>query len=272
MESKGTIIGIVGSPNRDGRTNQLVAAALHGAARAGASTELIQMADNVVSACKDCLPWVCAAAKKCSYEDAAFELLSRKLLSCGALIFGTPIYWWDTSGMVRYFFLKTFRVFARSAPLQGLPAFGIGVAGGTGNGLVSGLRPLYQFFQVMQMRALEPLPVTRFNFDESIERARQLGGELAGMAEKRTPFASLEERLLWYDNLPYLNLSRLEERRLLADLAVTRLKNGEGAELALNLAESDTLAAARRTEQAAAGVTKVYEAAVRSFEKQGGQP
>ena len=60
--------------------------------------------------------------------------------------------------MVRYFFLKTFRVFARSAPLQGLPAFGIGVAGGTGNGLVSGLRPLYQFFQVMQMRASGTAP------------------------------------------------------------------------------------------------------------------
>ena len=271
MESKGTIIGIVGSPNREGRTNQLVTAALQGAAQAGACTERIQMADNVVSACKDCLPWVCATEKKCSYEDSAFGHLSQKLLSCAALIFGTPIYWSDTSGMVRYFFLKTFRVFARSAPLQGLPALGIGVAGGTGNGLATGLRPLYQFFQVMQMRALEPLPVTRFNLDISIEKARQLGGELAAMAGKRTPFANLEQRLAWYDRLPYVNLSRLEERRLLADLAVTCLKNGEGAELALNLVESDGLAAAGRTEQAAAKVTEAYEAAVRSFEKRGGQ-
>ena len=54
-----------------------------------------------------------------------------------------------------------------------------------------------------------------------------------------------------------MNLSRLEERRLLADLAVTRLKNGDGAELALNLAESDGLAAAGRTEEAATKVTKV---------------
>lgn len=268
MEAKATVIGIVGSPNRDGRTNQLMVAALQGAAQTGASTELIQMADHVVSACKDCLPWICASAKKCSYEDAAFEFLSQRLLSCGALIFGTPIYWWDTSGMARYFFLKTFRVFARSAPLQGLAAFGIGVAGGTGNGLVSGLRPVYQFFQVMQMRALEPLPVTRFNFDASLEKAHLLGGELAEMARKRRPFGSVEERLLWYDSLPYLNLSRLEERRLLADLAVTSLKNGDGAELALNLVESDRLAAARRTEQAAAEVTQVYDAAARSFDKE----
>ena len=267
METKGTVIGIVGSPNREGRTNQLVMASLKGAAQAGAATELIQMADHVVSACKDCLPWVCASNMKCSYEDAAFEFLSDKVLSCGALVLGTPIYWWDTSGMMRYFFLKMFRVFARSAPLLGLPVFGIGVAGGTGNGLVTGLRPVYQFFQVMQMKALEPLPVTRFNFDACIQKAGQLGSELAGMVGKRTPFTSLEERLQWYDNLSYLDLSRLAERRLLADHAVASLLSDDGPALAMKLVESDRLAAAGRTEQMAAEVTRVYDAAVKAFEE-----
>ena len=50
MQTKGTVIGIVGSPNWEGRTNQLVMAALQGAAQAGAPTELIHMADHVVSA------------------------------------------------------------------------------------------------------------------------------------------------------------------------------------------------------------------------------
>ncbi len=261
------VIGIVGSPNREGRTNELVAAALQGAAQAGASTELIHMSDHVVSACKDCLPWVCESARKCTYEDVAFEFLSEKLISCNALVLGTPIYWWDTSGMVRYFFLKMFRVFARSAPLQGLPALGIGVAGGTGNGLVTGLRPIYQFFQVMQMRALEPLPVTRFNFAAGIEKAHQLGIGLAGMAGSRVSFGSLDERLIWYDSLPYLNLTRLEERRLLSDLAVASMANAEGLDLAMNLVESDRLRAAGETEEMAAKVTTVYEAAVRAFEK-----
>ncbi len=48
MGTDGKVIGLVASPNRDGRTNQLVEAALKGAARAGAPTELIQMADYVV--------------------------------------------------------------------------------------------------------------------------------------------------------------------------------------------------------------------------------
>ena len=104
--------------------------------------------------------------------------------------------------MVKYFILKMFRIYGRSAPLQGLPAVGIGIAGGTGNGLISGLRPVYHFFQMMQMRALEPLPATRFNFDASLQRAAELGSELAGMIQRRNPFTSLEERLLWYDSLP----------------------------------------------------------------------
>ncbi len=266
METMGTVIGIVGSPNRDGRTNRLVQAALQGAARSGASTECIQMADHVVSACRDCLPWVCASARKCSYEDKAFDYISGKLLSCGAMVLGTPIYWWDTSGMVRYFILKMFRVFARSAPLQGLPALGIGVAGGTGNGLVSGLRPLYQFFQIMQMRALAPLPVTRFNFDAAIAQAGEAGSELAAAAGRREPFATLEERLRWYDDLPYVNLSRLEERRLLADFAVGSLAGDDAAALALKLVASDRLAAAGHTAETAAEVTKAYEAAVKAFE------
>jgi multimeric flavodoxin WrbA len=267
MESSRTVIGIVGSPNKDGRTNELVRAALRGAAQAGASTELIHMADHVVAACKDCLPWVCASAKKCSFEDAAFEFLSGRLLSCDALVLGSPVYWWDTSGMVRYFLLKMFRVFARSAPLQGLPCFGIGIAGGTGNGLVSGLRPMYHFFQIMQMRAMAPLPVTRFDFAAGIEKAGRFGKELAGRAGKRVPFAGLEERLLWYDGLPYLGLSRIAERRLLADLAVASVSDDQAGALALKLVESDTSAAEGRAEAAAAEVTDVYESAVKAFEQ-----
>ena len=120
MGANAMVVGFVGSPNREGRTNQLVKAALDGAARAGAPTELIQMADHVVAACKDCQPWVCLTNQKCTYEDNAFEYLSQKVLNCGALVLGTPVYWWDTSGMVKYFILKMFRVYARSAPLQGI--------------------------------------------------------------------------------------------------------------------------------------------------------
>ncbi len=98
MDSNGTILGLVGSPNRDGRTYRMVRAALEGASRAGARVELVQMADHVVEACRDCLPWECQTTRKCAYPDAAFEYLSGKLLGCGAVVLGTPIYWWTCRG------------------------------------------------------------------------------------------------------------------------------------------------------------------------------
>jgi hypothetical protein len=67
------------------------------------------------------------------------------------------------------------------------------------------------------------------------------------MAGRRTPFASLEERLL------------------LADLAVGSLSNDEAGALALKLVESDKSAAEGWTERIAAEVTKVYEPAVKTF-------
>jgi multimeric flavodoxin WrbA len=243
-----------------------VSAALAGAAKAGARTELVQMADQVVAACKDCLPWVCRTNRQCTYDDPAFEYLSEKILNCGALVLGAPVYFWDTSGMVKCLILKMFRVHAQAAPLNGLPALGIGIAGGTGNGLVSGLRPVYHFFQMMQMRALEPLPATRFNCEAALQRASALGAQLAGMVDGRQPFANLEERLMWYDALPYLGLTRAGERRLLAALTTAALPDGSDPTIARGLAAADTLSAAGRTGEALGEITRVYDAGVKDFE------
>ena len=267
MTGNANVLGLVGSPNRDGRTYRMVMAALEGASRAGAAVELVQMADHVVEACKDCLPWECMDTLKCAYPDPAFEYLSGKLLGCGAVVLGTPIYWWDTTGMVRYLMLKMFRVYARSAPLAGLPALGIGIAGGTGNGLVSGLRPVYHFFQMLQMRAVEPVPVTRFNWGAAVTRAGELGAVLAAMTGQRHRFSGVEERLLWYDSLPYLGLSRAAERRLLAGLTTTALPEDADPAIARGLAHADALAARGESLQSLQELTRTYEAGVRVFEK-----
>lgn len=265
MKSDKYVLGLVGSPNRNGRTSKLVSAALEGAASKGVPIELIQLADHVVAACKDCLPWVCKENQKCTYEDEAFEYLSQKILNAGALVMGTPVYWWDTSGMIKYLMLKMFRVYAPSTPLQGMAALGIAVAGGTGNGLVSGVRPVYHFFQVMQMRAIEPLPATRFNFPTALERAQTLGGKIGEANGQRTPFKSVEERLLWYDALPYLGLSRAAERRLLADLTVQALPPNADPAIARGLARADALAAGGRAMDSLTEIGRVYEASAQAF-------
>ncbi len=79
MSGNKTVLGLVGSPNSGGLTNQLVTAALESAARAGAAIELVQMSDCVVNACRDCLPGVCLKNLKCTYEDENFDMLSQKI-------------------------------------------------------------------------------------------------------------------------------------------------------------------------------------------------
>ena len=263
MSGNKTVLGLVGSPNSEGRTNQLVSAALESAAQAGAAVELVQMSDHVVNACRDCLPWVCLKNLKCTYEDENFEILSQKILNCGGLVLGTPVYWMDTSAMVKYLILKMFRVFAMSRQLRGLPAFGIAIAGGTGNGLIAGLRPVYHFFQVMQMRALEPVPATRFDLKQAIERAEGLGHRIAGMVQERDPFGGREECLLWYDLLPYLGESRAAKRRLVAAITSEAIPEERKLDIDGDLARADILAASGSTLDAMTEITKVYNSCIK---------
>jgi NAD(P)H-dependent FMN reductase len=266
---KETVLGIVGSPNRDGKTNQLVKAALDGAAAAGARTEIVQMADHVVDACKDCLPWVCQTNLKCTYDDPALEFLAEKILNCGALVLGTPVYWATASAMVGLLTSKMLRIYAASAPLKGLPAVGVAIAGGSGNGLVSGLRPLYHLFYAMHLRALSPVPATRFNFEWALDRSRMRGAELAELAQERKPFSGLEERQVWYDGIPYFILNRGGERRLLADLVAAALGDEVDPEIARRLARANALLVDGRPLDALLEVTRSYEAGIKVFaEKQ----
>ena len=257
MSNGNTILGLVGSPITDGLTNQLVSSALKGAAKAGSATELVQMSEYVIDACKDCLPWECADNLKCTYEDDNLEVLSGKLLSCSGLVLGTPVYWGDTSAMVRLLILKMFRIYARTQPLLGVPAYGIAIAGRTGNGLVSALRPLYHFFRVMWMRAIDPLPVTRFNLKQANVSAEDSGYKLAKMAKES--FENRDDRDFWYDNLPYLSNTNAEERRLLAAIAFQRVPKENKAEVQGDLAEVDILFASGRTLESMIETSKIYD-------------
>jgi len=263
MNENQVVLGLVGSPNKIGRTNELVSAALEGARRAGAATELIQMSDYVMAACKDCLPWVCNTNQKCTYEDKNFELLNKKILDCGALVIGTPVYWGDTTGMVRYLFLKMYRVFAGSGQLKGLPALGIAIAGGSGNGLTTGLKPLYHFFRTMQMRAIEPLPATRFDFDKAVKEAKLSGNHLAQMMPSRAPFKSSEECWLSYVGMPYIGENRDTERKLLAAIVYEAVPKARRQEIEGDLAQADIFAAAGQSLEAMNEVSKVYNSCMK---------
>ena len=266
MGNDKTILGLVGSPRTDGLTNQLVSSALEGATKAGASIDLVQMSEYVVGACKDCLPSVCAGNLKCAYEDDNLEVLSEKILSCDGLVLGTPVYWSDTTAMVRLLILKLFRIYARTRPLLGLPAYGIAIAGDSGNGLLLGLRPLCHFFRTMWMRAIEPLPVTRFDLSQANIRAGESGYNLTRMTKE--PFETREDRDFWYDNLPYLTATNAEERRLLAAVAYQGVPEESKVEVRGDWSKANILITSGRTLESMIEISKIYDSSVKKISKE----
>ena len=84
------VLGIVGSPRKDGNTEIMVNNALEAARSAGAETEIVLLAENRVEPCDGC--GVCSKTGKCRIDDD-FEDVFNKMTEADGLIFASPSYY-----------------------------------------------------------------------------------------------------------------------------------------------------------------------------------
>ena len=193
------IVGVVGSPRKDGLTNKLVSEALAGAQSMGATIKKIYLIDYEIE------PWTPEHTK-------APEELNKIMREADGYIIGAPVYYLDINGLTKDF-LDTVDL----GNSNGKPGFGITIAGGTGKGLVLAIKSIYYFFFCKNIRALEPLPVSRFNFEKALKKANELGRKLAEEAKMKKPFKSLEERIRYFSSIKYMNMDMVDEILLLAE-------------------------------------------------------
>jgi multimeric flavodoxin WrbA len=103
------IYAINGSPRRNANTATVLEHALKGAAEAGASTELVHLANLHYSGCISC--FACklkgASTGRCVVKDDLFALLER-LADADGLILGTPVYLGGESSLMRAFMERLF--------------------------------------------------------------------------------------------------------------------------------------------------------------------
>lgn len=227
------IIGIVGSPRKNGLTNRLVGEALRGAGSIDdVETKKIYLIDY------DIKPYT---------EDRRFgpEELSRLCEESDAIILGAPVYWGDINGLTKDF-MDTVRI--KNA--NGKYALGICIAGGTGKGLLSGIQTIYHFFYHREMKGIDPTPVSRFNFDESLKSLFQSGRKLVKLCrEKPYRFNDLTDRIEYYQTLPFMNQDFIDEIYMLAGqlLKISKSEKVEEAR-ALYLKAGSLLNQGRRVE------------------------
>ena len=104
------VLGIVGSPRKNGNTDILVNRILQGAEDAGASTERVFLADLDIAPCDACE--ICFKGKPCK-EDDDMQGLYAQFMEADTIVFGTPVYWWGPTA-----YMKTFvdRLYFFAAP------------------------------------------------------------------------------------------------------------------------------------------------------------
>jgi multimeric flavodoxin WrbA len=93
------ILGIVGSPRKNGNTAKLVESALRGAASVpGVQTELYEMGGKTFHHCTGCMR--CLDTGACHYLDD-FQDFAKRYLTADGVIWGSPVYHMNVPGSMK---------------------------------------------------------------------------------------------------------------------------------------------------------------------------
>jgi len=94
------ILGIMGSPRKNGNTHILLNKIIEGAEAEGAQTEIVFLRDLTINECDGC--HACWKGNECSKNDDMNNLYT-KISESDIIIFGTPVYWYGPTALIKAF-------------------------------------------------------------------------------------------------------------------------------------------------------------------------
>jgi multimeric flavodoxin WrbA len=94
------VLGISGSPRRNGNSELLIREFIRGAEVNGHETELIILSELKISPCTSC--GSCQKSGKCVINDD-MQLMYKKLLEADCIVFASPIYFCGVSAQLKSF-------------------------------------------------------------------------------------------------------------------------------------------------------------------------
>ncbi len=86
------VLGISGSPRRDGNTDILIKTGLAVLADEGIQTEFVSMADHPVKPCQACGGCSKTDGVRCVQEDPAFDGMIQRFIEADGYLIGSPVY------------------------------------------------------------------------------------------------------------------------------------------------------------------------------------
>jgi multimeric flavodoxin WrbA len=140
------VLALSFSPRPAGNTVQLLETVLGAAAAAGAATELWKLAGKTVQPCDGCN--ACRRTGACHIQDD-MEALYPKLLEADAIIFGTPVYFYNMTGQGKTVIDRTIALGRPGRNLANKVGGVVCVAGSFG--LADTVKDLYFYMVTRQM-------------------------------------------------------------------------------------------------------------------------
>jgi multimeric flavodoxin WrbA len=138
------VVGICASP-RKGNTEQMVSWVLSACAASGAKVELVNLREIDMEQCRGCNSCF-GKRKQCVIDDDLFSLFD-KLENADALVFGTPNYFNNVSGLMKCFIDRNNSVWEQSI-FKGKPAALVCVGAREAR---NAERPMLDYFRIMGM-------------------------------------------------------------------------------------------------------------------------
>jgi len=138
------IIGIIGSPRKDGNTSYLVETALKSAESEGADTEIINLGSVNIEPCVACD--ICKATGECAIYDDMREILDIMMKSDGIIV-GSPVYFGSVTSQLKMLIDRT-RPLRGSFRLKNKVCGAIAVGGSRNGGQESTISVIHDFLLI----------------------------------------------------------------------------------------------------------------------------
>jgi multimeric flavodoxin WrbA len=152
------VLGISGSPRKDGNTATLVKVILDRCHTAGIDTEFVSLAGKKILPCLGCEK--CRETKCCVIEKDDWVKVIKKVLDCDVLIIGSPTYFFDVNGQTKNFIDRTFSLY-HDRKLTGRK--GVAVAVHANKGVTRTIQTLEGFLSTHEFASLGSVKGTGFH-------------------------------------------------------------------------------------------------------------
>jgi len=181
------VLGISGSPRKDGNTEVLIKEALEGARSKGAEVEMIALAGKDIKGCQ--AHPTCGQGGKCLIDDD-MQPIYAKLMEADAIIIGTPVYFGGMTGQTKSFLDRTYLLSKMGRKLEGKVGGIIAVGGRAGHELTTATIMDYMTLQGLVLPSgafahsfVRDLGAAKSD-EKSMKAARALGERVAATAMK----------------------------------------------------------------------------------------